>query len=1022
MILSELLKKSRQFLCQLATIDLQRQWCAVAPHAHPLPAEGLPYPCNAKGHLAWDKGGHPLWLGQRITVPTAVQGYAVAGLTLRLALTWWADRATVYVNGQAVHHGDLFDHSVRLCLDVAVTPGQTWDVVVELVSPHHDEGALVRSQLLWESPEGVDPGFVAAELEILETFAEHVEANALAPLLSKLLETGGDRLDPLLHHLHDRLQDCAEPLRQFQMHLCGHAHLDLAWLWPISETWSVAQATFASVLALKKNYPELTFTHSTPALYAHLEHHAPALFRAIQTAVAQGWWDVAAGLWVEPELNLISGESIVRQLLYGQHYLQQAFGEVSPIAWLPDTFGFPARLPSFLTEAGIRYFVTQKLRWNDTTRFPYGWFQWQDAAGARLPSLMSAPIGEGVDPVKMAAYAQEWFQQTGSRRSLWLPGVGDHGGGPTADMAEIVRRWQRLGGIGPQWQWTPVRSYLDQLMAETPPQAIWCDELYLEFHRGCYTSHGDQKAAHDRAQRQLQQAELWSTLAAIATATPYPQTTLKALWQQLLFNQFHDILPGSSIPEVYAEVNPTWQTLIDSTQNLLSQAQAAILTAIADGSPPETGAIPVVIFNDLNGDRAGVIHLNLADLPTAVPSWRVYCPRGDYDLPAQLNLPQQCLSFWAQDIPSVGYHLLWVCPRSQPDGLPTPPLGYVLENDYLHVEIDPTTGEITNLYDKLNHRPCLGGPGNQLRFFRDQGQYWDAWNIDPNYAQHPLTGATLESIEWVCWHQLEQRLRVTWRFQSSRIQQEYVLQYQTPWLRIDTSLDWHEAHILLKAAFPLAISAPTITCETPGGITERPTLPNRDLDPHAQAKWEVPFLTWVDLSTPEYGLSLLSDCKHGVDAQPQQLQLTLLRSPTWPDPHSDRGEHHFSYGLFPHSQSWQQARVPDQAAAFNHPLTAAIAPLSTSGSLPSHGSLLAWSDPNLHLMALKQAEDARGWILRVADAYGDGGTFTLQPSLLPWYPTEQHNLLEAPPQSLPWPTRLKPWQFLTLRLGMAAKG
>lgn len=1024
MVFLKLLKKSCKYLYQLAVTDLQGQWLPQAAEANPLPTGGIPYPRNAKGYLTWPKGGHSLWLGQHITVPTTVQGYDVTGLTLRLALTWWAERATVYVNGQAVHHGDLFDHSVRLCLEEAVIPGQGWDVVLELVSPQHDEGALVQSQLLWESPTGVDPAFLAAELEILQIFLDHTEADSLAPLLARVLETKGNRacLDPLLNQLHDGLQRCSEPLRQFRMHLCGHAHLDLAWLWPIAETWTVAEATFASVLALKKRYPELTFTHSTPALYAHLEHHAPDLFAAIQAAVAAGWWDIAAGLWVEPELNLISGESIVRQLLYGQHYVQRAFGKVSPIAWLPDTFGFPARLPSFLSQAGIRYFVTQKLRWNDTTHFPYGWFQWQDAAGATIPSLMSAPIGTGIDPVKMATYSQEWFSQTGSRRSLWLPGVGDHGGGPTADMLEIVRRWQRLEGIGPQWQWTTVRSYLDQLMAETPPQAIWQDELYLEFHRGCYTSHGDQKAAHDCAQRQLQQAELWSTLAAIATAAPYPQATLTHLWQQLLFNQFHDILPGSSSPEVYAEVNPTWQVLIDHTQNLISEAQAALLRAIDYGSPPVAGAIPVVIFNGTAGNRAGVIHLDLAALPAAVPAWYVYCPDGDYDLPTQVNPPQQRLSFWAQDIPAVGYRLLWLCPRWQPNGLPTPPLGYVLENNYLHVEIDPSSGEIINLYDKLNHCPCLGGRGNQLQFFCDQGQYWDAWNIDPTYPQHQLMGATLESIQWVTWHQLEQRLRVTWRFQSSRIQQDYVLEYQTPWLRIDTHLDWQEEHVLLKAAFPLAISAPTITCETPGGITERPTLPNPDLEPHCQAKWEVPFLTWVDLSTPEYGLSLFSDCKHGVDAQPQQLRLTLLRSPTWPDPNSDRGEHHFSYGLFPHRQSWQAARVPDQSLAFNMPLTAVIAEPAACGPFPPHGSLLAWSDHRLHLMALKQAEDGRDWILRVRDAYGNGGTLALEPSLLPWRVSEAQNLLETAPLPLPTPDGVKPWQILTLRLQIASVG
>ncbi|BCX12595.1 MAG: alpha-mannosidase [Thermosynechococcus sp.] len=1022
MVLTELIKESRNYLHSLAVIEIHSQWLPLtSPSLQD--AGTTPYAVNVKGHLAWPKGRHSLWLGQRIRVPAMVQGYSVAGLTLRLDLTWWADQATVYVNGQAMHQGDLFDHSVSLCLGEAVTPGQTWDVVLHLISPGHDDGALVRSCLRFESPLGIDPDFVATELHILEIFGETLNLEPLEPLLKEILESQGQRpiLDPLLAEIHDSMLAIATPLREFTIHLCGHAHLDLAWLWPIAETWQVAQSTFQSVLGLKKRYPELTFSHSTPALYAHLQTHAPELFGQIQAAVAAGWWDVAAGLWVEPELNLINAESIARQILYGQQYVQRVFGDISPIAWLPDTFGFPERLPSFLAQGGIRYFVTQKLRWNDTSRFPHGWFVWRDVAGAQINALMSAPIGEGIDPVKMATYAQQWWQQTGSRRSLWLPGVGDHGGGPTAEMLERVRRWQHLGGIGPQWQWTTLRQYLEQLSQETPPTTQWQGELYLEFHRGCYTSHGDQKAAHDRAQRQLQEAERWCALAAMTTAFSYPREELKTCWQQLLFNQFHDILPGSSIPEVYAEVNLTWQQLLTTTETLLKAAQTALWASIDYGTPPVAGAIPVVIFNSGVGDRAGVVHIDLAQLPPAIPSWRVYCPRGDYDLPAQLNTPQGCLTFCTPEVPGIGYTLLWLCPRSRPDPLPTPPLGYVLENNYLHVEIDPATGEITNLYDKLNHRPCLGDRGNQLQFFRDQGQYWDAWNIDPNYGQHRLAGAILESIAWVTWHQLEQRLRVRWRFQSSWIQQEYVLQYQTPWLRIDTIIDWQEEHILLKAAFPLAISAEQITCETPGGVTVRPTLPNPHLSPHEQAKWEVPFLTWVDLSTPEYGVSLFSDGKHGLDAQANQLRLTLLRSPTWPDPTSDRGQHRFSYGVFPHSGSWRAAAVPQWAAQFDHPLRSAIGHGAAelfghcTGTLPAHAHLLHWSEAGIQCLALKEAEDREGWQLRVADVVGEGGTLALHSTLIPWQVKGAQTLLEMSTDRGDQMT-LEPWEVVTLRL------
>ncbi|MCJ8283103.1 MAG: alpha-mannosidase, partial [Rivularia sp. ALOHA_DT_140] len=389
---------------------------------------------NKKGHIPWEKGKKVLWLAQKIVVPQDNNGYPVAGLCLRLAVVWWADSAQVYINGSLVAEGDLFDFFQRVLLSGSVTPGEEFTVALRLVSPGHDNGALVSSKLVYEAVDNnLYPGFVAAELAILQRYYQAFAPDELDKVAAKVntweinpQNQGQELINQSLSSLQNNLQS-QTPKIQSTIKLVGHAHLDMAWLWPVSETWEAAKNTFASVLKLQQDFPELIFCHSTPALYAWVEENCPDLFELIKKAVQNKVWEIIGAFWVEPELNVISGESIVRQLLYGQRYVKEKFGEFSPVAWLPDSFGFCWTLPQFMTSAGVEYFVTQKLIWNDTTKFPHGAFWWRSPDGSEIFSLMSAPIGEGIDPVKMVEYAIGWEKQTGLQNYLWLPGVGDHG-------------------------------------------------------------------------------------------------------------------------------------------------------------------------------------------------------------------------------------------------------------------------------------------------------------------------------------------------------------------------------------------------------------------------------------------------------------------------------------------------------------------------------------------------------------------------------------------------------------------
>ena len=1211
---------------------------------------------NEKEHIAWPAGRKVLWLVQQFSIPQDLHGYPLSGLSLRLVLAWWAEDALIFVNGRQVQQGDLFDCSMRVLLSPSVAPGEIINVALRLVSPGHDRGALVRSLCVYEPSNNdcIDPGFIADELEILQKYyflgrndlsSEQeqekqslldkaglkflLETGGLESLLENaglkfLLETGG--LESLLEigaiaaSRSETIKDALSKLRQTlqsqipspqsKIFLLGHAHLDLAWLWPVSETWQVAKNTFASALNLMRDFPELTFCHSTAALYAWIEEHSLELFGAIKERIQENRWEALASLWVEPELNIISAESIVRQILYGQRYCQEKFGRTSPVAWLPDSFGFCWQLPQLLKQGGIEYFVTQKLRWNDTTQFPYDLFWWQSPDGTRILSFMSALIGKGIEPVEMADYAREWQTKTGIGDALWLPGVGDRGGGPTRDMLEIARRWQNSPFL-PDLEFTTAAEYLRQLEEAGGPGAgeqgageqgageqispsasspmppspcppassdalpVWNDELYLEFHRGCYTSHADQKRWNRRCEGLLYEAELYSSLASLVAGTDYPQAELEEAWKKILFNQFHDILPGSSIPQVYVDANSSWRQVERMGTEILERGMEAIAAKVLEDKvlkniAPENSRLlasalearPLIIFNSLNWLRSEVVAI---DLPAAAPSgkqWQV-CDLEGQQLRSQLQ--GQMLLFRATDIPAIGYRLFWLV-LVENDGSGLGGSGFVadgtdggsgfvadvtdgtdggsgfvtdgtdggsgfvadvtdggsgfvadgtdgtdggsgfvtdgtdvadggglvrdvtedaspllMENECLRVEIDGETGNLSRVYDKINQREVLSGQGNQLQVFRDSGQYWDAWNIDPNYYQHPLPAPVVKEIKCLERGPIQWRSRVVRSLVKSEHElesesestsfvqdfvQDYILEAGSPVLKIATTVDWQERHIMVKAAFPLQEEADYATYEMPGGAIERSTKPQTAAE---KAKWEVPALHWADISSPDredltvsrpesnqesnqlskqpsnqpsnlgYGVSLLNDCKYGYDAQPNQLRLTLLRGSTWPDPEADLGKHEFTYALYPHAGNWRSAHTVRRGYELNLPLRLLLGKTETKSPnqdinnqdinnqdinnkmLAASGTLLDLSAENLILMAFKQSEDDRDrWILRCYECCGGEAELTLRGDL-GLAIVEPVDLLEQPapmPEYLPENKtyQISPWKVASFAL------
>jgi alpha-mannosidase len=990
-------------------------------------------PLNDKGYLVFPPGKEVKWLAQQMIIPQTLQGYPIEGLSLRLVLTWWAADAQIFINGDLVQQGDLFDSSARVLITDYAQPGQEYLITIRLVSPSHDIGALMRSHLIYEkldTTQQIDPGLVADEITVLSKYLSQFKPADLDVLAAELNQFNWHNLQQAdleenLAQLRSSLLPLAQDIKQRRFNLLGHAHLDMAWLWTTDETYEVAERTFKSVLNLQQDFPALTFGHTSPALYEWIEHNRPELFQLIQDAVKSNKWEILGGMWVEPETNLVCGESLIRQLIYGQQYYQEKFGDIAKVAWLPDSFGFTWQLPQIMQQCGIEYFVTGKLHWNDTTKFPHGCFWWESPDGTQLLTLMSPPNVTGVmdtNPITMANYGVDWEVQTGLQEIFWLPGVGDHGGGPTRDMLEVAAKWHN-SPFFPQIEFATATNYLQRIscvegskgkFAQNCQDAenneitqhqfpVWQDELYLELHRGCYTIHGEQKKYNRRCERLLYEAELWSTLATLLCGDRFDiqpafpkvkiiiekegfcqvdlQQLLEIAWKKVLFNQFHDILPGTSIAEVFTEANRDWETAIAIGENLLQHALSIIATSIKLPQPPQADAVPIVVFNSLNWSRSQVVTLEDPRFEDNNLFW-LWDHQGNR-ISAHSDQAGK-LSFLAQNIPGVGYSFYWLCQESGIRARTEFNPNYQLENNYLKVIFNPQTGDLDSILDKINEREILRSPGNKLQAFPDQGQYWDAWNIDPEYEQKQLSDTQLKSIEWLENSELRQVIRVVKQFNSSEFIQDCILEKQANLLTIENIVDWQETHVMMKVAFPLNLTSNYVTYEIPCGTIKRTTKPETARE---KAQWEVPALNWADLTDNDamYGVSLLNDGKYGYDAQPNQLRLTLLRAATWPDPQSDRGIHRFTYCIYPHQHSWQEVNTVHKGYELNTPLQTVILAQPEQKNqnhqqLPTKSELLNLSADNLILMAL-QLSDNQNLTMRCYEAWGTEAKIKLRSDL-----------------------------------------
>ncbi|MGY6529311.1 MAG: alpha-mannosidase [Cyanobacterium sp.] len=950
---------------------------------------------NEKKYLVWEKGHKIRWFAQKITIPDHLNNYPLNNLSLRIGLTWWAEFAQIYINEQLVCEGDLFDSSSRVLVTNNTQPNQEFIISLKLISPNHDIGGLMASRCLYESDyKKIDPSFVANELTVLYQYIdnfypqEKIEIENAIQLIDWNNIKHQDLFNESLINFRNQLLPLSQYIKNRNFYLLGHAHLDMAWLWKMDETYTVAQRTFNSVLNLQKDSPKLTFGHTTAYLYQWIEDNNKPLFNHIQAKVKNNTWEILGGMWVEPEVNLISGESLVRQILYGQKYFKEKFAQYNRVAWLPDSFGFPAQLPQILKLGEIDYFVTGKLHWNDTNKFPHGCFWWQSPDGSRVFTAMSPPNVAGVmntNPVVMTDYSVDWEGQTGLKDIFWLPGVGDHGGGPTRDMLDVVKRYDE-SPFFPQVNFAKAEDYLDKISNELNNNVpMWYEELYLELHRGCYTTHGDQKYFNRYCEKLLFQAELFSTITNILNKKYNlgdnhhinNQAKIDELWKKVLLNQFHDILPGTSITPVFTEANQLWQEVIQEGKLILNDCLRAIALNIDNEKRVLLeGEKRVVIFNSLNWQRSEIVEIDIDG-----QKYQVKDSQGN-QLETQISEDNKLLVF-VKNIPKVGYIQLILTPNQEQDKLEPlqPEAEFILENKYIKATIDSKTGNLVSLYDYKIDQEMVKGEANQLQLFKDEGQYWDAWNINPNYEQYPLEHPQLIDIKWLEKGRLRQVIKIVKKYNQSTFTQKYILHCHSPIVYIENTIDWQEEYTLLKVNFPLNFNSPKAYYETPCAVMEYPTTQKTALE---KAKWEICAHHWVDLSNDKYGISLLNNCKYGHDFKPNQIRLSLLRSPKWPDPTSDMMIHHFTYAIYPHQNGWQEAKTVNKGYELNVPLEVVILDHEEGNFnlFPHNQQFINLGSDNLILTALKQGYgDNNQIILRFYESSNKITNFSLENTL-----------------------------------------
>jgi alpha-mannosidase len=923
--------------------------------------------------------GHT-WYRAAIEIPAMVGGRETRGARVRL-LARLSNDARIFFNGALAAQGDGRTLEPILIAEHAM-PGAK--LLVAIRTPYHAEnGRLTGAQLLIDHPGGTDPGALRGDIVTAEQIAgafpdgkddheRQLDAAVKAIDFAALDRNDQAAFTASLGSASHALQPLRDWMRQFTVNAVGNAHIDMAWLWPWTETVEVVRDTFTTALELMREYPGFTYSQSSVQDYAWLRDKYPALFEQIRERVKEGRWELVGGMWVEPDLNMPDGESLVRQLLTGTRFFEKEFGKSTAIGWNPDSFGYNWQLPQIYKRAGFDSFVTQKMSWNETNVFPLKLFWWQAPDGSRVLTYFPHGYNRGIDQTQLAEDIATYVPEDHFPEIMHLYGVGDHGGGPTRQMLDEALRLKDSNAVFPKLEFGTARAFFNNLEAKIadgrlkPP--VWENELYLEYHRGCYTTQSETKKQIRLNEEQLQNAEKFAAANYLATGS-YSNGRFEEIWKRVLFDMFHDIMPGSGIGVNYADAEENLRDAYRDSGAILDGA----LGEIAMRADTQWAGIPVVVFNPLSWERAGAVTVELH----APPAGQRYEARDSTGQPlaSQVtgkNGEQVSLEVMVKNVPPVGYETIHIAttPAARAGAASALKIAdMAFENEFFRMKLDPKTGCITSLASKTDGRESVaaGGCGGLLQTFVDRPAQQDAWEIKFDEKSWDLTQP--ESVRVVESGPERAVIRIVNKFQNSEFGRDVVVRAGSPRVDVNLHADWHENHILLKVGFPSAPQSERATFEIPYGTIQRPTTRRNSIE---QAMFEVPALRWGDISNESQGVSLLNASKYGYDAKDNVIRLSLLRSPNMPAPDNhvaDQGAHDMTYAFYAHSGDWRAGNVMRQGYELNYPLMAVKAE-AHAGSLPARHAFARIEPGNVVLTVMKKAEDSAALIFRFYEFEG----------------------------------------------------
>jgi len=728
------------------------------------------------------------------------------------------------------------------------------------------------------------------------------------------------------------------------LHIVGHSHIDAAWLWPRVESIEKVLRTFSTVVSLMKHY-DFTYIQSSALYYKWIEERDPGLFEEIKRLIESGRWIIVGGMWVESDTNLVTGESLARQFLYGQRYFKEKFGRLAKIGFLPDSFGFSANLPQVLRKSSLHVFITQKVMWNDTTEFPYHTFKWRGLDGTEIPvQVIVSSYEESLTPSSLYRHWEKYKDKERTPELIYTYGYGNGGGGPTREMLSYIELAEILPII-PTPRHLREEEYVNTLEKITSTIPVYTGEMYLEFHRGTYTTNLLIKELVAKSERLLVTAELTLSLLELYMGKKESWSELKNLWEKLLFSEFHDVLPGSSIREVYVDAERDLSEVIEVSRRIINRALGALGGGAGDY---------LLVLNPLPWSRGVLI--------------KIPAERSSLENFECQELDNYNLVFVSMVIPSgvKTYKYTNTCKAGNGVKVVEREDGVTLKNNYVSVTVN-SEGAISSL--RLGQVNLLREP-SVIIIHSDMPGLFDAWEVTSEFLERGEVLRASEKPRVVIEGPLLSCVEVIREYSASKIRQLICVEKNSPLIRINNYVVWREKSTLVKHWFKTSFVSLRAFYEVPFGVVERPT---RMMMSWERARFEVPAVSWADFTNGDLGLAIIAPSRHGYSAQKDMFSLSLLRSPTFPNPWSDLGEHEFTYYLYPHRGDYEEAEIPRVA------FEATIDVYTSQANSELEFSLVTIQPPRILLSAFKKSEDGDGYIIRLYNPYSRniGVTVTL---------------------------------------------